>query len=397
MNGFGQGFADDAVEEGVGSIMPFFLNISLIIRQTSEVHEEIVDLLRQLRRLQDLQVSIEVRFITVSDDFYELIGVDFDMNLQSDVVGRKSSFAIPNPAAVPGTTGGGTAGTAVAPYLINPIRDHAYGREPLVVGTNGPTNDVTTPSFAPNLGIPFQQNTIDAITPFNSVANVTANMGVAFLSDLEVFFFMTAIQGDQRANVVQAPKVTSFNGAPASVINVRAQNYVAQLTPVLGAGAVAFQPQIQTFPDGVQLFVTPVVSADRRYVRMSLNPIFTVLEGFDNFVIPAAVGGGGLGGQSSTINAQVQLPVFTVTTISTTVTVPDGGTVLLGGVKRLQEERNEFGVPILSKTPMIDRLFRNVGIGRRTTSLMVMVTPRIIILEEEEERLGIPAIENVTF
>jgi type II secretory pathway component GspD/PulD (secretin) len=79
------------------------------------------------------------------------------------------------------------------------------------------------------------------------------------------------------------------------------------------------------------------------------------------------------------------------------VTVPDGGTVLLGGVKRLQEERNEFGVPILSKTPMIDRLFRNVGIGRRTTSLMVMVTPRIIILEEEEERLGIPAIENVTF
>jgi type II secretory pathway component GspD/PulD (secretin) len=181
------------------------------------------------------------------------------------------------------------------------------------------------------------------------------------------------------------------------VINVRAQNYVAQLTPVLGAGAVAFQPQIQTFPDGVQLFVTPVVSADRRYVRMSLNPIFTVLEGFDNFVIPAAVGGGGLGGQSSTINAQVQLPVFTVTTISTTVTVPDGGTVLLGGVKRLQEERNEFGVPILSKTPMIDRLFRNVGIGRRTTSLMVMVTPRIIILEEEEERLGIPAIENVTF
>jgi type II secretory pathway component GspD/PulD (secretin) len=399
MNGFGQGFADGAAEEGVGSITPFFLNISLIIRQTAEVHDEIVDLLRQLRRLQDLQVSIEVRFITVSDDFFELIGVDFDMNLHSDVVGRKSSFAIPNPAAVPGTTGGGaTAGTAaVAPYLINPIRDHAYGREPVVVGMNGPTNDVTTPAFAPNLGIPFQQNTIDAITPFNAVTNVTSNFGIAFLSDLEVFFFMTAIQGDQRANLVQAPKVTSFNGAPASVINVRALNYVAQLTPVIGAGAVAFQPQIQTFPDGVQLFVTPVVSADRRYVRMSLNPVFTTLEGFDNFIIPAAVGGGGLGGQASTINAQVQLPVFTVTTISTTVTVPDGGTVLLGGVKRLREERNEFGVPILSKTPMIDRLFRNVGIGRQTTSLMVMVTPRIIILEEEEERLGIPAIENVTF
>ncbi len=76
---------------------------------------------------------------------------------------------------------------------------------------------------------------------------------------------------------------------------------------------------------------------------------------------------------------------------SGTVTVPDGGTVLLGGVKRLNEERKEFGVPVLSKTPLLNRLFRNVGIGRTTSSLMLMVTPRIIILEEEEERLGIPS------
>lgn len=400
--GQGGGLGGEAAAEGVGSITPFYLNISLIIRQTSEVHEEIVELLRQLRRLQDLQVSIEVRFITVDDSFFELIGVDFDFMLQSDAVGRKSSFAVPNPAFFPfpgGTagTGGGTATTAVQPYLINPIRDHAIGREPLVVGTNAPTNDLTAPAFAPNLGIPFQQNTIDAITPFNIVPNATANFGIAFLSDLEVYFFMTAIQGDSRSNVVQAPKVTSFNGAPASVINFRGENYVAALQPIIGAGAVAFQPQIQTFPSGVQLFVTPVVSADRRYVRLSLSPFFTTLDGFDNFTIPAAVGGGGLGGQSSTINAQVQLPRFLISNVSTTVTVPDGGTVLLGGVKELREERDELGVPILGKTPLINRLFRNVGIGRRTRSLMLMVTPRIIILEEEEERLGIPLIQNATF
>ena len=75
----------------------------------------------------------------------------------------------------------------------------------------------------------------------------------------------------------------------------------------------------------------------------------------------------------------------------TTVSVPDGGTVLLGGIKRLNEGRNEFGVPLLSKVPYINRLFRNVAIGRETDSLMMMVTPRIIIQEEEEERLGIAA------
>ena len=49
-------------------------------------------------------------------------------------------------------------------------------------------------------------------------------------------------------------------------------------------------------------------------------------------------------------------------------------------------------MPVLSKIPWLNRLFRNVGIGRTTSSLMLMVTPRIIILEEEEERLGIPTI-----
>jgi general secretion pathway protein D len=85
----------------------------------------------------------------------------------------------------------------------------------------------------------------------------------------------------------------------------------------------------------------------------------------------------------------VQLPTFQLITVSTTVSVPDGGTVLLGGIKRLSEGRNEFGVPLLSKVPYVDRLFRNVGIGRTTDSLMMMVTPHIIIQEEEEDRLGV--------
>ena len=61
--------------------------------------------------------------------------------------------------------------------------------------------------------------------------------------------------------------------------------------------------------------------------------------------------------------------------------------MLLGGIKRLSEARNERGIPLLSKIPYINRLFKNVGIGRETRSLMMTVTPRIIILEEEEAKL----------
>ena len=86
----------------------------------------------------------------------------------------------------------------------------------------------------------------------------------------------------------------------------------------------------------------------------------------------------------------VQQPIVSTTNVSTVVAVPDGGTVLLGGVKRLRESRNMAGVPILNKLPFISRLFKNTGVGRETDSLMLMVTPRIVILEEEESLLGIP-------
>ena len=70
---------------GSGSLRSYETTLSLVIRQTQKVHEEIRDLLEQLRRLQDLQVTIEVRFITVADRFFEQIGIDFDFNVQDNV------------------------------------------------------------------------------------------------------------------------------------------------------------------------------------------------------------------------------------------------------------------------------------------------------------------------
>ena len=59
---------------------------------------------------------------------------------------------------------------------------------------------------------------------------------------------------------------------------------------------IAFFPVVQPFQNGVSLDVAPVVSHDRRYVRMSLNFQSTAIEGFDTVSIPAAVGGTGNGG-----------------------------------------------------------------------------------------------------
>lgn len=57
-------------------------------------------------------------------------------------------------------------------------------------------------------------------------------------------------------------------------------------------GAVAFQPVVRAFPNGITMGVTPVVSADRRYVRLGLQPQFVALSGFQTYTIPAAVRSG---------------------------------------------------------------------------------------------------------
>jgi hypothetical protein len=61
---------------------------------------------------------------------------------------------------------------------------------------------------------------------------------------------------------------------------------------------VAFQPEVSILPSGAFVNVTPVVSADRRYVRLSLDTSFTHVNGFTTYSVPAAVSGvsGGAGG-----------------------------------------------------------------------------------------------------
>ena len=98
-------------------------------------------------------------------------------------------------------------------------------------------------NFSPNLDLPYTgpQSTAGRTLRSSSPGRV-ATFGIAFLSDLEVYLFLTAAQGDTRSNVLQAPKVTTFNGAAATIFSNVVQYYVAALTPIVGPGAVAYTP-----------------------------------------------------------------------------------------------------------------------------------------------------------
>ena len=348
---------------GSGTIQPFPGNLSLVVSATQQVHEEIRDLLEQLRKSQDLQVTIEVRMITLTDNFFERIGIDFDFEIDDNVDS-------------------------------NLIEDDSGPSAMFGLDSQGPTID---------LDLVFDQNDAyaSAIPQFGAYdAGTAAQFGFAILSDIEVFFLLEAAQGDTRSNVLTAPKVTLFNGQTASVSDLSQRPFVTGLTPVVGDFAVAHQPIIVVLGEGTTMSVQAVVSEDRRFVRLTLVPFFSRIGNVEEFTFDGETttssGETVLDDDGNPVNRNnqvqtsrgttVQLPTFNFTSVSTTVSVPDGGTVLLGGIKRLAEGRSERGVPMLAQLPYISRLFKNVGIGRDTESLMMMVTPRIIIQEEEEKR-----------
>ena len=409
---------------GQGAIQPFPTNLSIVVSQTQEVHDEIADLLQQLRRLQDLQVAIEVRFIRLNDTFFERIGVDFDFNIQSNVRDPL------NMTAVPGAGGGSTSpyslGIPASPGGPTQTIGLDNSGNPGVarlgnIGQNATLNGQPVQNF---YSIPFRQNSFGAgqvpsLPGLPDPTTSAATFGFAILSDIEAYFLIQAAQGNTRSNVMQAPKVTLFNGQNAFINDSVSRPFVTSVIPVVGDFAAAQQPVITVLNEGTSVNVQAVVSNDRRFVRLTLIPRFSQIGKVQEFQfegsrststksadeksgLDGGVGqqgqnplGASLGINAKTSNEQtvrssgttIQQPEYITTSVTTTVSVPDGGTVLLGGIKRLREGRNEFGVPILSKIPYINRLFKNVGMGRTTDSLMLMVTPRIIIQEEEEDKL----------
>jgi general secretion pathway protein D len=87
------------------------------------------------------------------------------------------------------------------------------------------------------------------------------------------------------------------------------------------------------------------------------------------------------------------LPETETSNVMTRVSVPDGGTLLLGGQKITTEVEKEVGVPILSKIPIIGMAFGSRSKVRDHRILLILVKP-IIILKEEREAEAIATLEG---
>jgi type II secretory pathway component GspD/PulD (secretin) len=259
---------------------------------------------------------------------------------------------------------------------------HPFG-DPGLVPQRG-NSPFGTSSMSP---IPILSNILDLTAPAATSIDGSFGSGVApalqvfgtFLDNIQVDFLLRATQADRRNSLMNAPRLVLFNGQEAYVGVLTLTAYVQGIQVITDQAAVGTQPIPGQLPTGASLQVRATVSADKRYVTMNLTPQVSELLGLVRFPFS----GGAAGGAAN--DSFIQLPSTQLQDIRTTVTVPDGGTLLFGGMKKTAEVEVEAGVPVLSKLPVLKRLYSNRSLVKDEQVLLILVKPTIIIQREAEE------------
>ena len=104
------------------------------------------------------------------------------------------------------------------------------------------------------------------------------SLRVAFLSDEQASRLLEVVQADAKANVMQAPKATVFDGQSSTIDVTEPKTFVTGLSLRMASnGNPVFQPTVEEIPVGLRMTARPVISADRRSVNVGLNVNLTNL------------------------------------------------------------------------------------------------------------------------
>ncbi|MFH1707874.1 MAG: hypothetical protein ABIF71_08145 [Planctomycetota bacterium] len=128
-------------------------------------------------------------------------------------------------------------------------------------------------------------------------------------------------------------------------------------------------PVFATDFEGVILKVLPSIGLDGEIITMTLQPEVTEKVGEQSFnlVIPNYSG-----------TAEIVRPIMNRRTFVTKLSIQDGCTVVLGGLKREREIRSISRVPILGNIPLLGRLFSRNSTSTVSSNLLIFVTAHIL-------------------
>jgi hypothetical protein len=319
---------------GDWSLEYFPLTHALVINAPPDAQEQIMELLAALRRLQEQEVAVEVKFLQVRDEFYQRLKDDFELKDCKD----------------------------------------------------GP---------------------------------------MASLDDKQLFSFMEASQGDKQTHIMQAPKITMFNGQQSTVRVLESRTFATSMALHWSEDSQTLLPSPinEVMQLGLEMSLNPVICTGHQSVKLDMHLKNTRLESEDVEIVPtqlvflpdpekkvaesylkiyqpvasidkmprmSAEEQGRLSDKQGAIMTQwIQKPKIAKVTLERKLNLPEGKTAVLFGWKQTSEVIDT--VPVLSKLPIIGKNYQHKRQVPET--VLVLVTPRVIVPKEEEERATGTGIE----
>ena len=290
---------------------------TLLVNDTSRNLENI----RRLVQTLDIpvrQVSIETRVVIVNDDYERDLGVRFG----ATVVKSNSSNGL---LSMTGTSAG--SDTIVSSGINN-------------INNNGNPFPVTTPPIGQryNVNLP--------------VANPAGSFALAILdSDYLVDLELSALQAEGNGKIVSTPRVIATNQHEARIRQGVEIPY--QESSSSGATTTQFKEAV------LSLTVTPQITPDDRIIMDLLVTKDSVGQ-----TVQSATGG--------------QVPSIDTRSVTTSVVVNDGQTVVLGGIYETELRETINKVPVLGDIPGLGYLFRSRTNINNNAELLIFVTPKIL-------------------
>jgi type IV pilus assembly protein PilQ len=165
--------------------------------------------------------------------------------------------------------------------------------------------------------------------------------------------FLDALSSVQLTDVQAEPSVTTVDNKEANLFSGASISFL--LTPPVPAGQLtSVAPQIARQDIGIQLRVTPHVTANRQI----LLDVFAEQQ-----VLQTVTAAGPNTSKRNTTNQ---------------VLVGDGETAVIGGLTQTQVRRNRSGIPLLMDLPGIGRLFSQTEMVESKQDLLILITPIIV-------------------
>jgi len=189
----------------------------------------------------------------------------------------------------------------------------------------------------------------------NSLASQITNTAIGLTTGIfgtaQINMLLTAGEQKGQAKIIATPRVTTLNLQKAK-IKSSTKIPITTVQPGATGGVALASTQYVDVP--LSLEITPQIT--------DVGTI--VLDVLAENASTATIAGGA----APAINSQ---------SMNTTVTVPDGGTTVVGGVLFDDERESTDRTPGVSRIPLLGNLFKRKGVQRNSNEILFFITPRI--------------------